>query len=610
MAQVVVELTGDEAKLLRSLQKVVEQNTKTKDSFKGLAKDSTDSTNLLRASVSRLGSEVAGIALGYASIGTAISAVSSAQEVMNEKTRATLALTLDIAKAQQDASKNLAGKTTQEISETLTKAVPEIALRANFSDIPKLSKAVGATSSIVSDQQAISAVEVSANMTQLNKEQLETTATSVADIMKATGLQSGKDVMSLLLSAGTVWRPEDMPKIAEASVKSIYANIMASPNQAPVEAAKDAMALTGVFSKVDPSGKAAATASTQFIGLMQETFNPSQDQTIKRDERIAELLKEQSITIEEQVAIDRANLSVRQKQAIVNRVNPNDTSIGAQDARIDLAEAQSALTKATKSATLNEKETEELKRLQTQKQYASMDPGELAGRMELTGKSPELNRIAEEMLSGEAVMKPIAAGFLNPNSVHMKEFLKNRESITTDNNVYDDSVKSMYATPQQRIAMSNEAVDTGIAVTRMKNVPGATIGSMASIENKALSETSIDYASSFETMLTRNFRGDLSQRDLGVNATYSAEKLRDRAKYLDTMSGRNVTDELITNLQLLTKAIGEIANTANASRPLPQNELQKLVDIQSETKNILDRRLNQAGPMPQQIRAQVEQRNE
>lgn len=45
MAQVVVELTGDEAKLLRSMQKVIEQNSKVKDSFSQAGKTGKDAGN-------------------------------------------------------------------------------------------------------------------------------------------------------------------------------------------------------------------------------------------------------------------------------------------------------------------------------------------------------------------------------------------------------------------------------------------------------------------------------------------------------------------------------------------------------------------------------------
>ena len=491
MAQIIVELTGDEAKLLRSMQKVVEQNTKTKDSFKGVAKESKDASGSMSSGFSDVATKIVGATSATALLTVGINAVSKSQQQFVERAQESLALVKEIAAAQQEAAKNLAGNTPQQISETLQNAVPDIAKKSDFSDLGKITTALGSSASIVGEEAARSAVEASAKLTRFKKDDLQTTSTATADVMKAAGMKDAREAMALLLTSGAVARPEELPKLAMGASKAIYAGVDASPNQQPIDAAKDSAALFAVFSKVDKNGESAATAAIQMISLLRETFNPTRDDTIKRDDRIAELLKQQAVTVEEQVAIDRANLAIQQKQAIVNRVDPKDMSMGAKDARIDLSEAQASLTRATKASTLNDKDSEELRRLQTQKQLASNDPGNLMGRMQAVQQSPELMRTVEANLKGEAQFKAIAQGFFDPNSVHMKGLTAALGSITTDVKVFDDALKTMEITPQQKTAMALEKGTTATEIAKFQDVATQQKAAVDSIVEQALKQNPI-----------------------------------------------------------------------------------------------------------------------
>ena len=511
MAQVVVELTGDEAKLLRSMQKVVEQNSKTKDSFKGVAKESKDASGSMSSGFSDVATKIVGATSATALLTVGINSVAKSQQAFVERAQESLALVKEIAAAQQEAAKNLAGNTPQQISETLQNAVPDIARKSDFSDLGKITTALGSSASIVGEEAARSAVEASAKLTRFKKDDLQTTSTATADVMKAAGMTDAREAMALLLTSGAVARPEELPKLAMGASKAIYAGVDASPNQNPIDAAKDSAALFAVFSKVDKNGESAATAAIQMISLLRETFNPTRDDTMKRDDRIAELLKEQAVTVEEQVAIDRANLAIQQKQAIVNRVDPADMSMGAKDARIDLSEAQASLTRATKASTLNDKDSEELRRLQTQKQLASNDPGNLMGRMQAVQQSPELMRTVEANLKGEAQFKAIAQGFFDPNSVHMKGLTAALGSITTDVTKFDEALKTMEITPQQKIALASERGDTANSIAKFEDTPTQQIANVDSIVEKALKQNPVGGFQGVMQSLSESILGPINQ---------------------------------------------------------------------------------------------------
>jgi hypothetical protein len=428
------------------------------------------------------------MALGFLTVDAAIQTVSETQKRFVMQMRESVELVQKMATAQQEASKNLAGNSNEAISDILLKKVPEIALRANFSDLPKITTAIGSVASIIGDDSAPGVVEEVAKLTRNKKEDLQSTATAVADIMKALGVKDAKSAIALALSSGSVARPEEFSKLAEGLSKSILAAIASNPNQDPIEAGKDGAALFSFLTKIDKEGRSSATASGQIQGLFRETFSPTVDDRMKRDTRIRELSEQNAITPEERVAIDRANFSLLQKEKIANAFKPEDIGVKASDARLDFAEAKAALVRATKSATLSESDLEELKRLEAQKQLSSEDPGNFVGRLQKVQQNPELNRVVESMLSTEEVFKPIARGLLDPNSEHMKDFLKVRSAISTDVSVFDAGLETMNITPQQKLAYALEKSKTANAVKNFGDFETQTYGTVDDIIKESLKE--------------------------------------------------------------------------------------------------------------------------
>jgi hypothetical protein len=299
MAQVVVELTGDEAKLLRSLQKVVEQNTKVKDSFKNTAKESKTASEQIQTHITKNIGSLASMAAGYVTIQSAVNLVVDAHTKLVERQDKALELSRQLATAQQEAAKNMAGMDQSVISEVLMKQAPEIAKRASFDDISKITQALGSVVSIVTEKSAASVVEVAAKLSRRTPGDLQAAATSTADVVKAAQVTDAREVMAMLLSAGAVARPEELVKLSGGATKVINTGVLTSPNQNPVEAAKESAALFAVLTSIDKQGDSSATAGQAFLSSVKSIFDESNDpgtfakriKAIQSDPKLAESLE-------------------------------------------------------------------------------------------------------------------------------------------------------------------------------------------------------------------------------------------------------------------------------------------------------------------------------
>jgi hypothetical protein len=294
-------------------------------------------------------------------------------------------------------------------------------------------------------------------------------------------------------------------------------------------------------------------------------------------------------------------LNIQQKEVLVKRLNPNDMGLTAQDVRLDLAEAKASLVRAQKSSGIGDKETEELRRLQLQQNLSANDPGTLRGRMAAIQQSPELLRTAEANLKGEAAFKSIAQGFFDPNSIHMKGLNEALQNVTTDTKKFDESLKTMEITPQQKLALGGEKVDTQVEINKMKNVGLAAKEQIVDIERKALKGTNVDLvtsASNQEVPLIDSF--SRSMRDVGGNAEYSMRSLDARSQYLQQQGG-GMADEF----RLLVTAMQELVAISKANG-VSKDSIDRQTAVLTETKEILNSRLTD-GPNPNAIRAQAQQ---
>jgi hypothetical protein len=371
MAQTIVTLSGDDAELYKAFQRILDQQAKTDagykkirnsskeaaDAAKAAAKDQADAERqrgrMIGASISQVGNLVG----AYLSVNSAVEALSKAHETLITNQDKALAKAVELAAAQQEAAKNLAGQTPQAISKTLQETVPAIARATEFKDLPKLTTALGSAASIVGEEKATGVVSAAAELTRFTPDQLQTTATSTADIMAATGIKDAKQALALLASTGSVARPEELAKLSQGAAAAVNAAIAQAPKQEKVDAAKEGVALYAKLTKVDPTGQSAATASIDFIRQVSSEF--ADPKVIKeRTERIETLKLSQT---DNQLAVESAKLKIQDTQQTASFFQPNDETPEANTARLNLNKANQDLAQAELKS---RRDTDELRRLE------------------------------------------------------------------------------------------------------------------------------------------------------------------------------------------------------------------------------------------------------
>lgn len=356
MANTIVTLSGDDAELYKAFQRIIDQQNKTdagyrkiKDASKEAAAEAKKNARQQeqdeknhRDRLDGMVGSVGGLVASYISVTAAISAASKANAELVSNQDKAIAKARELAAAQQEAAKNMAGQTPQEISDTLQKTVPEIAAQTQFADLAKLTTALGSAASIVGEDQAKGVVAASAQLTRFTPSELQTTATATADIMAASGLKDAKEALALLASTGSVARPEQLSKLAQGAAVAVNASIAQAPQQSKVDAAKEGVALYAKLSKVDPTGQSAATATTDFIKQVSNVF--ADPKVVKeRTQRIEDLKLGKT---DNALAIEAAQLRLSQAQEMAKFFKPDDQSREARSARLNVDKATQDVSQA------------------------------------------------------------------------------------------------------------------------------------------------------------------------------------------------------------------------------------------------------------------------
>jgi len=371
MAQTIVTLSGDDAELYKAFQRILDQQAKTDagykkirnsskeaaDAAKAAAKDQADAERQRDRMIGASVSQVSNLVGAYLSVNSAVEALSKAHETLITNQDKALAKATALAAAQQEAAKNLAGQTPQAISKTLQETVPAIARATQFQDLPKLTTALGSAASIVGEEKATGVVSAAAELTRFTPDQLQTTATSTADIMAATGIKDAKQALALLASTGSVARPEELAKLSQGAAAAVNAAIAQAPKQEKVDAAKEGVALYAKLTKVDPTGQSAATASIDFIRQVSSEF--ADPKVIKeRTERIETLKLSQT---DNRLAVESAKLKIQDAQQTASFFQAKDETPEANTARLNLNKANQDLAQAELKS---RRDTDELRRLE------------------------------------------------------------------------------------------------------------------------------------------------------------------------------------------------------------------------------------------------------
>jgi hypothetical protein len=602
MANTIVTLSGDDAELYKAFQRILDSQKKIDEGYdkvrqasrraakeaEAAAKDEERENDRRRQSIGSVAESVLSLAAAYASVSTATQTVAKVQADYVERQEKSLELARQLAAAQQEAAKNLAGQTPQAISATLQKTVPDIARRAGFSDLPAVTTALGAAASIIGEDRAQGVVEQSARITRFTPGELQTTATATADLLSATGLKDAREGLALLASTGSVARPEQLAKLATGAAVAANSAIGGSPQQDRIAAAKEGVALYAKLSKVDPQGQSAATATGQLIGQVGGLFTDTKGARERADkiERLTEALESNKVTI------------ARAEEARTKAEGRGD-KVGVMDAENDLRRALAGA----------KRDESELRGLQAISAAVAVDPGTFTGRLEKIRQTPELSQQLNETLTGEQKFLPLFRQLIAGGNEFAAEFDTALKTITTDVKAFEAVAGSVVATPQTAIVSAEQQARVAANIQSATDVDGQVRAAISGISLQAMGASSTDFLTGVGNVFNANL-GNYGSRTVDSLPNYiegAQTTLRDRLDYISQGGGTEAQAQTVAaaiaaieGLARLPETLEAVAATGRAQ----EDFLKRQTRLAEETKSILERMGGNGAPPAAAVRAQ------
>ena len=181
-----------------------------------------------------------------------------------------------VAVSQQEAFKNLATLPANVQKDLLEKFVFEVAKDEGFTDIARLTKAVGdARSAGGSEEELRNAVRTSASLNALTPDNVDSMAAALIDTARATGNVNSNQNASQLFVIGAESRVVDPGKLTRNVAPTMLAGSINAGTQRRGEGALEGGALFASLTKVgaDQEGDSSQTAAIQFMARLKEFFD-------------------------------------------------------------------------------------------------------------------------------------------------------------------------------------------------------------------------------------------------------------------------------------------------------------------------------------------------
>lgn len=479
-SQTIITLTGDEKSAYEAFKKVIEQAAnlnnnldKTKRKAKEL-KDHFDFAKQGKDALLGMATSVVSVTGAIGLLQTGLEQVRAEYERINQVSKEQLTKAQGLATAQQEAAKNLAGTDPAEMQRLFGQAVPRIAVESKFPDLAAITTAIGAAASIIGSDRAETVVSAAAQLTALTPDQLQTTTSATADVTKAIGVSDAREALALLLSTGSVSRPENLTQLASGAAKAINAGVVSTAEtQSQINAAKESAALFAMLSEVDPTGQSAATATVQLISQMRDMFSDLGAE--ERDKKASELANKRERAEEELL---RTQIQLEQRQRKAKQLG-TATTPEAKAARLAVTTTEAEAKRLTKSIADMDTELAQFASIATMR---ASDPGTTVGRIQAVAANEDARNFLLQNLQGEAVFKPLFEGLLTSGSEQQRKLTAAQATITTDIGVFQKALASMELTPQQQIArdiqqstalqnvqsMADPALETAAAIKQIR----------------------------------------------------------------------------------------------------------------------------------------------
>lgn len=449
-SQTIITLTGDEKSAYEAFKKVIEQAAKLNNNVDNVSKrakklkNDFDFGQQARDVFNDMATSVVSVTGAISVLQSGLEGVRAEYERINEVGREQLGFARNLATAQQEAAKNLAGTDPAEMQRLFGEAVPRIAVESKFPDLAAITTAIGAAASIIGSDRAETVVSAAAQLTALTPDQLQTTTSATADVTKAIGVSDAREALALLLSTGSVSRPENLTQLASGAAKAINAGVVSTAEtQSQLNAAKESAALFAMLSEVDPTGQSAATATVQLISQMRDMFSDLGAE--ERDKKASELANKRERAEEELL---RTQIQLEQRQRKAKQLG-TATTPEAKAARLAITTTEAEAKRLTKSIADMDAELAQFASIAAMR---ASDPGTTVGRIQAVAANEDARNFLLQNLQGEAVFKPLFEGLLTSGSEQQRKLTAAQATITTDIGVFQKALASMDVTPQQQVA--------------------------------------------------------------------------------------------------------------------------------------------------------------
>jgi hypothetical protein len=631
MAGVVVELTGDEAKLLASMQKIIAQNQKAGESFKKTgeeAKKAADDAVKEQQRVERenkkaaesvyaaqkklledhardarqyaLEEEALARKIAFVEVQAALKAaedeIEATERILNEKKKAAqkereIAEKTKDKEAEASASR-LKGIATSVASYVSLNAVAAL-YKQNLQDqialqdqsLAKVNEIAGAQSGAVKNLAGLSTVEKAQALEAAKQLQAEIGFSDQSKIVEAvgSGYSASGDLaktMSAVKAAAQLTRltPDELPTVAAGALD-------ASRGTGISDAATNLSFLmdVGALARVeDPSQLAKTLAPSISSGVATVPTQDKQDASKEIGSIFSEL--NQFATDTKGESTRTATITLLSKLEEFFRDTSED-AVKLQDKIAPLERKLAAPAKRGKKAGLLPEEQRKLDEYRAELASISTlkDSGTVLGRIDQIKNDPELKKKFFENDFGEAAFK---GGFrqLFEDGPLLDKVKANKGSLNFNTKGYNQTVAEL-ETVSPEIRAASEAAKTKAILEQRANSPdAATIASMRSLTQDALVRNRRGMVGGAFDVGYQTFEGGFSPTGNSVeeNGQFFAAQMQRQINRIDDAGGNSPAD--IAKKQDLEKTI-EAVLSQTARSLAPQSTDARVKELEAMERN-------------------------
>jgi hypothetical protein len=563
--------------------------------------------------------QMSSIALGAVSIGKALELVNTHLERKKQLLEDARLAQLGLAPAQQRAILNLTGVDAETKRRMLEVEIPKIGKEAGFSDLGKLSDALGAAYSSSGDLSAArEAVSAAAALQTQNTDAVTATAAAALDVSRASGLSDPKKNLSLILQAGSYSRVAEPRHLMETIAPAAASAASTVPMQDRLTATQEAMALYGAFTKAandtggSSSGKGVIDLSIKMSSLFRDIpaeIAKSKAEIEKTQEKIRKSGLSKKETIERatlEAALDPEQLAAAGKERselldVKDKLRPGEKLTGDQvrklrylDSLIDFSKNLDRAKSEERLAELNTKSEGtaitryELLKLESLDRFVkdAVDLGDTSGlgqRIRLITERQGLREKLFETEFGEAQLKQAYQSMFDAESLVRRDYEAGREGITGDVKTYHDQADdARRGTSQLKLADVSERVKTRVNAFKVAQIEEAIRAEAQLALDSVLPETQADGFSGFMESLGEMYQnterkifggGKTAEDEVDRSIGIIEDRLRVKEfrKFLREAEGVELTEAEKQQIELLAEVRDELLTLREVARNTRQN---------------------------------------